>query len=97
MAVTKAKLVDQLFNLLGINKREAKALIDLLFEEIIEALEREENVKLSGFGVFDWRDKKKRPGRNPKTGEAVAISARRVVTFRAAEKLKSKVESYHGA
>ncbi len=96
MAVTKADLVERLFNVLGINKREAKEVVDILFEEITHALERGESVKLSGFGVFDWRDKKERPGRNPKTGEEVAISARRVVTFRAGEKLKIKVEAYAG-
>jgi integration host factor subunit alpha len=97
MALTKADLVERLFNVLGINKREAKEVVDLLFDEIIQALERGENVKLSGFGVFDWRDKKERPGRNPKTGEPVAISARRVITFRVGENLKSKVETYKGA
>jgi len=97
MAVTKADLVDHLFNVLGINKREAKEIVDLLFAEVCQALERGESVKLSGFGVFDWRDKKQRPGRNPKTGEEVPIAARRVVTFRAGEKLKSKVEVYAGS
>ncbi len=94
MAVTKADLVNHLFNVLGINKREAKEVVELLFAEICDALEQGEEVKLSGFGIFTLRDKRQRPGRNPKTGQAVPISARRVVTFRAGEKLKTRVASY---
>lgn len=94
MAVTKADLVNHLFNVLGINKREAKEVVELLFAEICDALEQGEEVKLSGFGIFTLRDKKQRPGRNPKTGQPVPISARRVVTFRAGEKLKTRVASY---
>ena len=94
MAVTKVSLVNHLFNVVGINKREAKEIVELFFEEISLALERGEMVKLSGFGIFTWRDKDERPGRNPKTGEEIPISARRVVTYRAGEKLKSRVETY---
>jgi integration host factor subunit alpha len=97
MAVTKAELAEYLFNVMGINKREAKDVIDLLFEEICLALEQGDNVKLSGFGIFLLRDKRQRPGRNPKTGKEVLIKPRRVVTFRAGEKLKAKVESYAGS
>ncbi len=91
MAVTKADLVNHLFNVLGINKREAKEVVESLFSEVMLALERGEEVKLSGFGIFGVRDKNERPGRNPKTGEAIPIKARRVVTFRAGEKLKARV------
>jgi integration host factor subunit alpha len=63
------------------------------FEEIRKALESGEQVKLSGFGNFDLRDKNERPGRNPKTGEDIPISARRVVTFRPGQKLKARVEN----
>lgn len=97
MAVTKADMVERLFSVLGINKREAKEIVDVFFEEIIHALESGEVVKLSGFGVFSGRDKSSRPGRNPKTSEEVNISARRVATFRAGGKLKSKVETYAGS
>lgn len=96
MAVTKADLIDNLFNTLGINKREAKEIVELLFEEMCVALEQGEDIKLSGFGVFALRDKNARPGRNPKTGEEVMIPPRRVVTFRVGEKLKSRVETYAG-
>src|SRR3984885_6902046 len=96
MALTKADLADNLFNVLGLNKREAKDLVEILFEEIRLALERGEFVKLSGFGNFILRDKRSRPGRNPKTGEEIPITARRVVTFRAGQKLKAKVENYAG-
>ncbi len=94
MALTKAQLSEHLFNTLGLNKREAKELVELFFEEIRLSLQNGEVVKLSGFGNFNLRDKSERPGRNPKTGEEIPIKARRVVTFRAGHKLKSHVESY---
>jgi len=96
MALTKAALAEKLFEELGLNKREAKEIIENFFEEIRKALENNEQVKLSGFGNFDLRTKKERPGRNPKTGEEIPISARRVVTFRPGQKLKARVESYVG-
>ena len=95
-ALTKAELADRLFDEMGLNKREAKELVDLFFEELRAALERNESVKLSGFGNFDLRDKGERPGRNPKTGEDVLISERRVVTFKSGLKLKHKLEAYDG-
>lgn len=93
MAVTKADLADTLFNELGLNKREAKEFVELFFEKIREALEEGESVKLSGFGNFGIREKNSRPGRNPKTGEEIPISARRVVTFKASQKLKDRVSA----
>jgi len=97
MALTKAELAEKLFEELGLNKREAKELVEMFFEEIRLALETGSQVKLSGFGNFDLRDKNRRPGRNPKTGEEIPISARRVVTFRPGQKLKSSVEAYAGS
>lgn len=97
MALTKADMAEVLFLELGLNKREAKELVDQFFEEIRCALEQGENVKLSGFGNFVLRDKNERPGRNPKTGEEIPISARRVVTFRPGQKLKARVEAYAGS
>ena len=96
MALTKADMAEKLFEDLGLNKREAKELVEMFFEEIRQALEAGKQVKLSGFGNFDLRDKKERPGRNPKTGEEIPISARRVVTFRPGQKLKARVEAYAG-
>jgi integration host factor subunit alpha len=96
MALTKAEMAEALFNHLGLNKREARELVDLFFEELRHALANGEQIKLSGFGNFDLRDKNQRPGRNPKTGQEIPISARRVVTFRPGQKLKAKVESYVG-
>ena len=96
MSLTKADMAERLFEEVGLNKREAKELVELFFEEIRSALESGEPVKLSGFGNFELRDKNERPGRNPKTGEEIPISARRVVTFRPGQKLKSRVESYAG-
>jgi integration host factor subunit alpha len=95
-ALTKADMAEKLFEELGLNKREAKELVELLFDEIRESLEQDEQVKLSGFGNFDLRDKSERPGRNPKTGEEIPISARRVVTFKPGQKLKARVEAYAG-
>jgi integration host factor subunit alpha len=92
-ALTKSDMVERLFEELGLNKREAKEIVELFFEEIRVCLENNEQVKLSGFGNFDLRDKNQRPGRNPKTGEEIPISARRVVTFRPGQKLKARVEA----
>jgi integration host factor subunit alpha len=97
MALTKADMAESLFNELGLNKREARELVDSFFEDLRAALAVGEQVKLSGFGNFDLRDKNKRPGRNPKTGEEIPITARRVVTFHASQKLKAMVDkNYHG-
>jgi integration host factor subunit alpha len=93
MALTKAEMAEHLFEKLGMNKRDAKDLVEAFFEEVREALESGEQVKLSGFGNFDLRQKSERPGRNPKTGEDIPIRARRVVTFRPGQKLKSRVEN----
>ncbi len=95
-ALTKAQMADRLFDELGLNKREAKEIVEMFFGELRDALERNEQVKLSGFGNFDLREKSERPGRNPKTGEEIPISARRVVTFRPGQKLKARVEAYAG-
>ena len=95
-ALTKADLAEKLYEDLGLNKREAKELVELFFEEIRHALENNEQVKLSGFGNFELRDKSQRPGRNPKTGEEIPIRDRRVVTFRPGQKLKARVETYVG-
>ena len=93
-ALTKSEMAERLYEELGLNKREAKEIVELFFEEIRACLEGNEQVKLSGFGNFDLRDKSQRPGRNPKTGEEIPISARRVVTFRPGQKLKARVETY---
>src|SRR5215472_13348243 len=97
MALTKAEISEALSLSLGLNKRDAKEMVEHLFEEIRQALEKGESVKISGFGNFDLRDKNERPGRNPKTGQDIPISARRVVTFRPGQKLKARVEAYVGA
>lgn len=93
MALTKAEMAEHLFDKLGLNKRDSKELVESFFEEIKSSLESGEQVKLSGFGNFDLRSKNERPGRNPKTGEDIPIKARRVVTFRPGQKLKSRVEN----
>ena len=97
MALTKDGIAESLYEELGLNKREARELVEIYFDELKEALSNGKQVKLSGFGNFDLRDKKERPGRNPKTGESIPISARRVVTFKPGQKLKNKVEGYVGS
>ena len=91
MTVSKMELANLLFDELGLNKREAREFVELFFEEIRSALENGDNVKFSGFGSFSVRDKPQRPGRNPKTGEEVPVSARRVVTYKASQRIKDRV------
>ena len=97
MTITKDSLVEMVHNEIGLNKREAKDLIESFFEEIKKSLEDGNDIRLSGFGNFHLRDKAPRPGRNPKTGIEVTISSRRVVTFKSGLKLKSKLEGYDGS
>ncbi len=92
MALTKAEIATHLSEKIGLSKREAKEFVESFFEEIKATLESGEAVKISGFGGFELKDKSERPGRNPKTGEDIPIAARRVVTFRAGQKLKELVE-----
>ncbi|MGC7560881.1 integration host factor subunit alpha [Pasteurella sp. PK-2025] len=92
MTLTKVELAENLIEKLNLNKRDAKELVENFFEEIRVALEAGEDVKLSGFGNFELRDKSSRPGRNPKTGECVPVSARRVVSFKPGQKLRTRVE-----
>ena len=94
-ALTKADLSEHLNDVVGLNKRESKEIVEIVFGELRQALVQGEGVRLSGFGNFELRDKDERPGRNPKTGEEVPVTARRVVTFKACQKLRSQVERYH--
>jgi integration host factor subunit alpha len=96
MALTRADMAESLFDEMRLNKRDARELVHLFFQELVASLAVGEPVRLSGFGNFDLRDKVARPGRNPKTGEKVPIPARRVVTFRPGGKLKARVEGYAG-
>lgn len=96
MALTKAEMAERLFEQVGLNKREAKEFVDAFFDALRDALVRGQQIKLSGFGNFDLRRKNQRPGRNPKTGVEIPISARTVVTFRPGQKLKERVEAYSG-
>ena len=94
--MTKAQMAEHLFEDLGLNKREAKEIVEAFFDTVASSLERNESVKLSGFGNFNLRDKRERPGRNPKTGEEIPVSARRVVIFHPGQKLRARVESHVG-
>ena len=96
MALTKAEMAERLLDEVGLNKREAKEFVDAFFDVLREALENGRPIKLSGFGNFDLRCKNQRPGRNPKTGQEIPISARTVVTFRSGQKLKERVETFTG-
>ena len=90
--LTKADLAELLFDRLGLNKREAKDMVEAYFEIIHDTLVNGGDVKLSGFGNFSIRRKAPRPGRNPRTGEPIPIKARDVVTFHASLKLKAIVQ-----
>jgi integration host factor subunit alpha len=92
MTITKAELSQRISDTLGLNKRESKDIVETFFEQVGVVLETGENVKLSGFGNFELRDKRSRPGRNPRTGQDVPITARRVVTFKSGQKLRALVE-----
>lgn len=96
MALTKADMAEKLYEEVGLNKREAKEFVDAFFDTLREGLEQGRQIKLSGFGNFDLRRKNPRPGRNPKTGEEIPITARTVVSFRPGQKLKERVETYAG-
>lgn len=91
-ALTKAQLADLLFEQIGLNKRESKDMVDAFFDLISDSLVNGDDVKISGFGNFQIRTKAPRPGRNPRTGEAIPIQARRVVTFHASHKLKEQIQ-----
>ena len=91
MAMTKADIVERIYKEAGFTKKEAADLVDLVFNTIKDTLSRGEKVKISGFGNFSIRDKAKRVGRNPQTGEAMEFSARRVLTFKPSQVLKEDV------
>jgi integration host factor subunit alpha len=97
MALTKADLAEKLYEELGFSKHESKDLVEFFFEALRAALEAGESAKLPGFGKFDLLEKKPRPGRNPKTGVEVPITARRVVTFRPGGNLRTRVAAHAGS
>ena len=96
-ALTKAQLAELLFEQIGLNKREAKDMVDAFFDLVSNSLVDGDDVKITGFGNFQIRTKSPRPGRNPRTGEAIPIAARRVVTFHASQKLKEKIQASSSA
>ena len=90
-ALTKAEMAEHLYEQLGFNKREAKELVEMFFEQIRNCLENNEQVKLSGFGNFDLSDNSQRPGRNPKTGEIGSVAAKRVPFFKVGKELRDRI------
>ena len=94
--VTRTELSEAIYRKVGLSRHASANLVEQVLEEISDTLAAEEDVKLSGFGNFQLRDKPQRPGRNPKTGEEIPITARRVVTFHASQKLKAMVEEHYG-
>ncbi|HIE40100.1 MAG TPA: integration host factor subunit alpha [Thiomicrorhabdus sp.] len=94
MALTKADIAQNLSDTFGFNKRESKELVEQFYNVLSDVLISGEQIKLSGFGNFELRDKASRPGRNPRTGEDVPISARRVVTFKPGQKLRAQIDNY---
>ena len=94
--ITRADLSESVFQEVGLSRNESSDLVETILAEVVEALARGESVKISSFGSFHVRSKGGRIGRNPKTGEEIPITARRVVTFRPGQKLKARVEAYAG-
>lgn len=92
--LTKADIAQTLSDTFGFNKRESKEIVEQFYDQISEVLVSGEQIKLSGFGNFELRDKSSRPGRNPRTGEDVPISARRVVTFKPGQKLRAQIDNH---
>lgn len=95
MTLTKAKMIENLSDELGLNRHESQEIIEMFLAEMNTALEQGKCIKLAGFGNFKLRDKKQRPGRNPRTGESSPVSARRVVTFKAGQKLQQRIKHLH--
>jgi integration host factor subunit alpha len=91
--MTKADIVESVYNTVGFSKKESAEIVELVFATMKETLERGEKIKISGFGNFIVREKNARIGRNPQTGEVIEISARRVLTFRPSQVLKSALNS----
>jgi integration host factor subunit alpha len=96
VTLTKADLAKYLDDEIGLSNREAKEIVEMFYHLVSQALIKGQQVKLSGFGNFTLHDKDARPGRNPRTGKEVTVSARRVVTFHGGQKLKGRVEKYSG-
>jgi integration host factor subunit alpha len=93
MAMTKADIVDSLYEKVGFSKKEAADLVELVFDQIKNTLSQGQKIKISGFGNFVVREKRSRIGRNPQTGESIEISARRVLTFRPSQVLRAEVNA----
>ncbi|MDA8090632.1 MAG: integration host factor subunit alpha [Nitrospiraceae bacterium] len=93
--MTKADLVEIIFEKVGLSKKEAQTIVESIFDTIMLAFKEGESVKLSGFGTFNVRQKRARRGRNPKTGDELEITPRRVLTFRASNQLKALIEKRH--
>jgi integration host factor subunit alpha len=91
--VTKADIIESVYEKVGFSKKEAAEVVEMVFDTIKETLERGEKIKISGFGNFIVREKKSRVGRNPQTGEEIEISARRVLTFRPSQVLKTALNN----
>lgn len=91
--ITKLDIIEYLSDKYHLSKQDTKNVVENFLEEIRSSLESGHDVKLSGFGNFELRDKSSRPGRNPKTGDVVPVSARRVVTFKPGQKLRARVEN----
>lgn len=96
MTLTKAEIAENLLSVVDVARKDAKEIVELFFDCIVDSLQNAKPVKLSGFGNFELHDKDERPGRNPKTGESIPVDARRVVTFHSGQKLRARVEAYTG-
>ena len=96
--MTKRELIDEVIKVYTrFSRRDAEVMVNAVFDSMTEALSRDERIEVRGFGSFVVKHRQAREGRNPKTGEEIPISARRVVTFRPGQKLKARVEAYAGS
>lgn len=91
--MTKADIIEAIYQKIGYSKKDAADLVEMIFDTIKDTLAKGDKIKISGFGNFVVRDKKPRTGRNPQTGEAIQISARRVLTFKPSQVLRADVNS----
>lgn len=94
--VTKADIIEAIYEKVGFSKKEAADLVEMIFDMIKDTLAKGEKIKISGFGNFVVRDKNPRTGRNPQTGEAIQITQRRVLTFKPSQVLRSNVNTGAG-
>lgn len=95
--MTKADIVEKIYEKVGFSKKESAELVELVFDLMKTTLEKGEKIKVAGFGNFEVKEKADRRGRNPQTGEEITITARRILTFKPSQVLKSMINTGNGS